>query len=149
MAPIKTGAGAKPRSSSMATLRRASTASFRGPRGKLTDEEIGGSSKTKQAKEHLEQGKVKWSVYGEYAKMNNLYAVALYLLMLIAAQTAGIGGNFWLEKWSRENQEKQSNANVGKYLGIYFAFGIGASALTVIQTLVLWIFCSIEVGDFS
>ncbi|KAJ9417452.1 P-loop containing nucleoside triphosphate hydrolase protein [Fusarium oxysporum] len=144
MAPIKTGAGAKPRSSSMATLRRASTASFRGPRGKLTDEEIGGSSKTKQAKEHLEQGKVKWSVYGEYAKMNNLYAVALYLLMLIAAQTAGIGGNFWLEKWSRENQEKQSNANVGKYLGIYFAFGIGASALTVIQTLVLWIFCSIE-----
>ncbi|KAK2672248.1 hypothetical protein RAB80_012327 [Fusarium oxysporum f. sp. vasinfectum] len=106
--------------------------------------EIGGSSKTKQAKEHLEQGKVKWSVYGEYAKMNNLYAVALYLLMLIAAQTAGIGGNFWLEKWSRENQEKQSNANVGKYLGIYFAFGIGASALTVIQTLVLWIFCSIE-----
>jgi ATP-binding cassette subfamily C (CFTR/MRP) protein 1 len=49
MAPIKTGASAKPRSSSMATLRRASTASFRGPRGKLTDEEIAGS-KTKQSK---------------------------------------------------------------------------------------------------
>lgn len=31
------------------------------------------------------------------------------------------------------------------YIGIYFAFGIGSSLLTVIQTLVLWIFCSIEV----
>lgn len=30
------------------------------------------------------------------------------------------------------------------YIGVYFAFGLGSSALTVIQTLVLWIFCSIE-----
>ncbi|KAM0353414.1 hypothetical protein ACHAP4_008660 [Fusarium culmorum] len=143
MAPIKTGASAKPRSSSMATLRRASTASFRGPRGKLTDEEIAGS-KTKQSKEHLEQGKVKWSVYGEYAKMNNIYAVALYLFMLLASQTANIGGSVWLKEWSERNQKSNSNDHVGKYIGIYFAFGIGASALTVIQTLILWIFCSIE-----
>jgi ATP-binding cassette, subfamily C (CFTR/MRP), member 1 len=61
MEPIKTGqsVAAKKRSNSMATLRRASTASFKGPRGKLTDEELGGS-RTKQAKEHSEQGKVKW-----------------------------------------------------------------------------------------
>ncbi|KAF5021710.1 hypothetical protein F66182_6267 [Fusarium sp. NRRL 66182] len=144
MAPIKTGAGAKPRTSSMATLRRASTASFNGPRGKLTDEEVGGNSKTKQAKEHLEQGKVKWSVYGEYAKMNNIYAVALYLFMLLASQTANIGGSVWLKEWSERNQQSNSNDHVGRYIGIYFAFGIGASALTVIQTLILWIFCSIE-----
>jgi hypothetical protein len=37
------------------------------------------------------------------------------------------------------------NPEVGKYIGIYFAFGVGAAALTVIQTLILWIFCSIEV----
>lgn len=51
--------GQKPRTGSMATLRRASAASFKGPRGKLHDEE--NPSKTRQAKEHLEQGKVKWS----------------------------------------------------------------------------------------
>lgn len=100
----------KRRSSSMATLRRASASSFRGPRGKLHDEE---SPKTKQAKEHLEQGKVKWSgmcgftafnsysgnsfanrwglVYGEYAKTSNLGAVAVYMVTLIAAQAAQIG----------------------------------------------------------
>jgi hypothetical protein len=32
------------------------------------------------------------------------------------------------------------------YIGIYFAFGIGSAALVVVQTLILWIFCSIEVS---
>ena len=32
------------------------------------------------------------------------------------------------------------------YLGIYFAFGVGSAALVVLQTLILWIFCSIEVS---
>ncbi|KAM0254312.1 hypothetical protein ACHAQJ_006898 [Trichoderma viride] len=146
MAPIKTGSSMldKPRSSSMATLRRASTASFKGPRGKLTDEEVSGSSKTKQAKEHVEQGKVKWSVYGEYAKENNLVAVAIYMIALLAAQTANIGGSVWLKEWAEKNQYVGANDQIGKYIGIYFAFGIGSSLLTVLQTLILWIFCSIE-----
>ena len=49
----------KSRAMSTATLRRASAASFRGARGKLIDEEQG-ASRTRQAKEHSEQGKVKW-----------------------------------------------------------------------------------------
>ncbi|KAL2282719.1 hypothetical protein FJTKL_10350 [Diaporthe vaccinii] len=131
------------RSDSMATLRRASTASFRGPRGKLTDEEAA-PSKTRQAKEHSEQGKVKWSVYGEYAKMNDPFAVCVYLIALLAAQTAQIAGNFWLKDWAEANSRIGANDDVGKYIGIYFAFGIGSSSLTVVQTLILWIFCSIE-----
>lgn len=146
MAPIKIGSSVldKPRSSSMATLRRASTASFKGPRGRLTDEEVAGSSKTRQAKEHVEQGKVKWSVYGEYAKENNLVAVSIYLIALLAAQTANIGGSVWLKEWADKNQYIGANKDIGKYIGIYFAFGIGSSLLTVLQTLILWIFCSIE-----
>ncbi|KAJ4304167.1 ATP-binding cassette glutathione S-conjugate transporter ycf1 [Collariella sp. IMI 366227] len=132
----------KPRADSMATLRRASAASFQGPRGKLHDEE--NPSKTRQAKEHSEQGKVKWSVYGEYAKTNNLYAVAVYMVTLIAAQAAQIAGSVWLKNWAEENTKAGGNPHVGKYLGIYFVFGIGAAALTVVQTLILWIFCSIE-----
>ncbi|KAG6057778.1 hypothetical protein E4U17_000949 [Claviceps sp. LM77 group G4] len=146
MQPIKSGqvVGKKPRTGSMATLRRASTASFKGPRGKLSDEEVAGSSRTKQVKEFVEQGKVKWSVYGEYAKENNLVAVAVYMTALLAAQSAGIGGSFWLKSWSEHNEDTGSNDDVGKYIGIYFAFGIGSSLLTVVQTLILWIFCSIE-----
>jgi ATP-binding cassette, subfamily C (CFTR/MRP), member 1 len=126
------------------SLRRASTASFNGPRGKSTDEEDAGL-KSKQSKEVSEQGKVKWSVYGEYAKTSNLYAVAIYLIALVAAQTAQVGGSFWLKHWSEVNEQMQGNPQVGKYIGVYFAFGIGSAALVVLQTLILWIFCSIEV----
>ncbi|KAI5868128.1 ABC transporter type 1, transmembrane domain-containing protein [Durotheca rogersii] len=145
LAPIRSGpsSSAQIRSGSMSTLRRASAASFKGPRGKLHDEEEP-SAKTKQAKEHLEQGKVKWDVYMEYAKTNNLVAVSIYLLALVAAQTAQIGGSFWLKNWAEANSRARGNPDVGKYLGVYFAFGVGSSALTVVQTLILWIFCSIE-----
>jgi ATP-binding cassette, subfamily C (CFTR/MRP), member 1 len=195
--PIKASLSTTPkkRTGSMATLRRASTASFRGPRGKLTDEEVSGS-RTKQAKEHMEQGKVKWEgkswqfvpllseraetnthfvlVYIEYAKMSNLGAVAIYFVTLIAAHAASVGkstsedmkqlcqhyyhsylatvvnsslgGSVWLKKWAEDNQDAGENNEVGKYIGIYFAFGIGSALLTVVLTLILWIFCSIEVS---
>ncbi|KAI0024968.1 P-loop containing nucleoside triphosphate hydrolase protein [Xylariomycetidae sp. FL0641] len=145
LAPIKSGpsSGAKKRTGSMTTLRRASAASFRGPRGKLSDEEDP-SARTRQTKEHLEQGKVKWDVYLEYAKTSNLGAVGIYLIALVAANTAQIGGSVWLKNWAEHNSAAGGNPQVGKYLGIYFAFGIGSAALTVVQTLILWIFCSIE-----
>ncbi|KAE9972593.1 hypothetical protein EG328_004908 [Venturia inaequalis] len=142
LAALRTGGGPI-RRESVLTLRRASTASFRGPRGKTVDEEDGGL-KSKQKKEFSEQGKVKWSVYGEYAKTSNLVAVAIYMFTLIGAQTAQIGGSVWLKHWSEINGEAGTNPQVGKYLGVYFAFGFGSSALVVVQTLILWIFCSIE-----
>lgn len=142
LAPLRTG-NATARKSSTVTLRRASAASFRGPRGKVTDEE-GAGLKSKQTKEFSEQGKVKWNVYGEYAKTSNLIAVMIYLLMLSGAQTTQIGGNVWLKHWSEVNASYGGNPHVGKYIGVYFAFGFGSAALVVVQTLILWIFCSIE-----
>jgi hypothetical protein len=56
-------------------------------------------------------------------------------------------GSVWLKNWSEVNGRAGGNPQVGKYLGIYFAFGFGSSALVVIQTLILWIFCSIEVSE--
>ncbi|KAF2181672.1 multidrug resistance-associated protein 1 [Zopfia rhizophila CBS 207.26] len=142
LAPLRTGNGAA-RKNSTNTLRRASTASFRGPRGKLLDEE-GAALKSKQTKEFSEQGKVKWAVYGEYAKTSNLVAVAIYVILLVGAQTAQIGGSVWLKQWSEANQRYGGNPHVGRYIGVYFAFGVGSAALVVVQTLILWIFCSIE-----
>ena len=51
----------------------------------------------------------------------------------------------WLKHWSEINQRYGGNPHVGRYIGIYFAFGVGSAALNVVQTLILWIFCSIEV----
>lgn len=133
----------KKRTASYTTLRRASSASFKGPRSKIGDEEQS-HGKTKQNKEHLEQGKVKWDVYLEYAKTSNLTAVVIYGITLIAAQSTSIGASVWLKNWSEHNGDAGGNTEVGRYLGIYFALGIGSAALVVVQTLLLWIFCSIE-----
>ncbi|KAI9826868.1 MAG: hypothetical protein M1832_005807 [Thelocarpon impressellum] len=143
LAPISSRSG-EARKSSMSTLRRASAASFRASRGKVIDEE--GDARKKKDKEFTEQGKVKWNVYGEYAKTSNVLAVTVYLVTLLSAQTAQIGGSVWLKRWSEVNTEYGGNPQVGKYIGIYFAFGFGSAALVVVQTLILWIFCSIEVG---
>jgi len=45
------------------------------------------------------------------------------------------------------NSKYGHNPQVGKYIGIYFAFGFGSAVLVVVQTLILWIFCSIEVSE--
>jgi ABC-type multidrug transport system fused ATPase/permease subunit len=147
LAPIEGGGVSSGYQVTEGTLRRASAATFKGHQGRSTDEEADGV-KSKQSKEFSEQGKVKWSVYGEYAKTSNLLAVSIYLIMLIAAQTIQVGGSLWLKRWSEVNQAYGGNPEVGKYIGIYFAFGIGSSALVVVQTLILWIFCSVEVRDF-
>lgn len=142
LAPIKSAVGSRRRTSAV-TLRRASVATWQGPRRKLGDEE--NALKTKQTQEVGQQGKVKWSVYGEYAKNSNIIAVGFYLLALLASQTSQVAGNFWLKQWSEINEAQGSNPNVGKFIGIYLAFGMGASVLVVLQNLILWIFCSIEV----
>jgi ATP-binding cassette subfamily C (CFTR/MRP) protein 1 len=58
--------------------------------------------------------------------------------------TSCTGASVWLKHWSEINQRYGGNPHVGKYIGIYFAFGVGSAALVVVQTLILWIFCSIE-----
>jgi ATP-binding cassette subfamily C (CFTR/MRP) protein 1 len=57
------------------------------------------------------------------------------------------GGSVWLKQWAEKNGEMGSNPDVGKYIGVYFALGIGGAGLVVVQTLILWIFCSIEVSN--
>lgn len=141
LVPIKSARDPQ-RKTSHVTLRRASTASWQGPRRKLGDEE--NVLKSKQTQETSQQGKVKWSVYGEYAKNSNIVAVSFYLLALLAAQTAQVLGNFWLKSWTEYNEAHGSNESVGKFIGIYLAFGLGSSLLVILQNLILWIFCSIE-----
>jgi hypothetical protein len=51
----------------------------------------------------------------------------------------------WLMTWSKANDENGGNRDAGKYIGIYFAFGIGYSVLVLLQTMLLWLFCSLEV----
>lgn len=48
---------------------------------------------------------------------------------------AHTGGSVWLKNWSEANDVAGGNPHVTRYILIYFAFGIGAAFLVVIQTL--------------
>ncbi|CAN6675143.1 metal resistance protein Ycf1p [Trichomonascus vanleenenianus] len=128
------------RRSSTNTLRRASTASYGAVN--FLDEEA--QTKADKLKERSEQGKVKWDVYKAYAKACNLKGVAVYLCMMIVAMALSVGGSVWLKHWSEVNTKLGYNPSVGKYLGIYAAFGVVASALSAVQAIILMIYCSIQ-----
>lgn len=138
--PIRSGQN---RRASTYTLRRASTASWNGPQRKMADEE--NALKSKQSQETSQQGKVSWSVYYEYARNSNIVAVGFYLFALLSAQTSQIAGSYWLKNFSEKNEAEGGNSDVAKFIGVYLAFGLGASLLVIVQNLILWIFCSIEV----
>jgi len=73
------------------TVGRASLASFHRGRvpGKSVDEERG--RLTEQTKEHMEQGKVKWNVYKEYARACSYTGIAFHFLFVIGSQAAQVG----------------------------------------------------------
>lgn len=95
-------------------------------------------------KEHREQGKVKWDIYLEYAKACNPRHVIVFICFIILSMLLSVMGNVWLKHWSEVNTRYGYNPNAGKYLGIYFALGIGSALSTLVQTVVLWVFCTIH-----
>ncbi|KAI5956694.1 YCF1 [Candida theae] len=99
---------------------------------------------TKARKEHIEQGKVKWEVYTEYAKACGPVNVIIFLGCIILSYLVNVSSTFWLEHWSEINTRYGYNPNVLKYLGIYFLLGIGYSLSSLIQNISLWILCTIQ-----
>ncbi|AAS54536.2 AGR047Wp [Eremothecium gossypii ATCC 10895] len=98
--------------------------------------------------EHREQGKVKWSIYLEYAKACNPRHVVVFLCVLTLSMFLSVMGGVWLKHWSEVNTRYGYNPNVALYLGVYFMFGLGASLSTLIQSAILWIYCSIHASVY-
>lgn len=95
-------------------------------------------------REHREQGKVKWQIYWEYAKACNPRNVFIFLFFIVLSMFLSVMGNVWLKHWSEVNSRYGSNPHVGRYLGIYLALGISSAFSTLIQTVILWVFCTIR-----
>ncbi|KAG2178766.1 hypothetical protein INT43_001612 [Umbelopsis isabellina] len=126
--------------SSVTTLRRPSMASLRniGKKQSLALKE------QLMTVEESAKGSVDKSVYWTYAKSCSAVGVALLLLFQIIAQASQIGSSLWIKYWSDQNQKTGSNDRVWVYLGIYAAIGWSSVIFTVLQTLVLWVFCAIR-----
>lgn len=126
--------------SSATTLRRPSMASLRNVGKKqslLIKEQL-------MTVEESAKGSVDKSVYWTYAKSCSAVGVAMLLLFQIIAQGSQVGSSLWLKYWSDQNQKSGSNDRVWVYLGIYAAIGWSSVIFTVLQTVVLWVYCAIR-----
>ncbi|CAO3692121.1 unnamed protein product [Rhizopus stolonifer] len=94
--------------------------------------------------EESAKGSVSGDVYKEYAKSCSFYGVIAVLVLLSLSQLASVGTNVWLKHWSTENQDSGNNDRVWFYLGIYALIGWSATLLSMVQTLVLWVYCAIR-----
>lgn len=122
--------------SSVESLRRASDAT-------LTSIDFD-DDENSATREHREQGKVKWTIYWEYAKACNPRNVFIFLFFIVLSMFLSVMGNVWLKHWSEVNSKYGSNPHVTRYLGIYLALGLSSAFSTLIQTVVLWVFCTIR-----
>ncbi|CCF56859.1 hypothetical protein KAFR_0B05630 [Kazachstania africana CBS 2517] len=120
----------------MHSLRRASAATLRSI-GFDSEENI-------ERREHREIGKVKWNIYWEYAKACKPRNVLIFIFFIVVSMFLSVMGNVWLKHWSEINTERGSNPNAIHYLFIYFALGFGSALSTLIQTVILWVFCTIR-----
>lgn len=109
----------------------------------LLQEEDENDEETKARKEHLEQGKVKWDVYSEYARACKPRNVLILLSCIVLSMSFNVFSNIWLKHWSEINTERGSNPDIPKYLGIYFLLGMAYALSSLVHTCVMWIFCTI------
>ncbi|KAF2435180.1 putative ABC metal ion transporter [Tothia fuscella] len=131
---------------STSSLPRASLSSIRRVRRGKGDEEMAmlPVPVSRQTKEISQKGKVKWNVYGAYAKACNFPAVCIWLFTVAAVQSLQVGASVWLKNWAEANEKSGANPDIAKHVGIYFALGISASAMIVLQTMIMWVYCSIQ-----
>nr|QFR37211.1 ABC transporter [Cyberlindnera americana] len=119
------------------SLRRASVSTLKSIRF--------GDDEAKEAnKEHREQGKVKWNIYLDYAKACNPKYVVVFLVFIFIPQLLQVLSSVWLKYWSEVNTRYGYNPNAVFYLGTYFGLGLLASFAILVQSIILWQYCSIE-----
>lgn len=121
------------------TLRRASLASLK----KSSQIKKVGNERLMTVEESA-KGSVSNDVYKEYAKSCSFYGVIAVLILLALSQMSSIGTNLWLKHWSSENQNTGNNDRVWFYLGIYALIGCSSTLLSIIQPLILWVYCAIR-----
>ncbi|XP_035389254.1 canalicular multispecific organic anion transporter 2 isoform X3 [Electrophorus electricus] len=85
--------------------------------------------------ETAETGRVKFSVYWDYAKAVGPL-LSLFICFLYAGQSAAaIGANIWLSQWTNDADDSARQENVHMRVGVYAALGISQGALILANSL--------------
>uniref|UniRef100_A0A8C6TSD5 ABC-type glutathione-S-conjugate transporter n=1 Tax=Neogobius melanostomus TaxID=47308 RepID=A0A8C6TSD5_9GOBI len=88
--------------------------------------------------ETAETGKVKVTVYLEYAKAVGLVLSVVICLLYGCQSAAAIGANVWLSDWTNDAATNRTQERVNMRVGVYAALGIAQGILVMISSLTLY-----------
>uniref|UniRef100_A0A4W4ERU3 ATP-binding cassette, sub-family C (CFTR/MRP), member 3 n=1 Tax=Electrophorus electricus TaxID=8005 RepID=A0A4W4ERU3_ELEEL len=87
--------------------------------------------------ETAETGRVKFSVYWDYAKAVGPL-LSLFICFLYAGQSAAaIGANIWLSQWTNDADDSARQENVHMRVGVYAALGISQGTMVMFSSFTL------------
>jgi ATP-binding cassette subfamily C (CFTR/MRP) protein 1 len=89
-------------------------------------------------------GRVKWSVYWDYAKSVGLVASALAIFTYALGQSLHTASNVWLSYWSDYNADHPGSMNnkTSTFLGVYAAMGCSEAVVEFSRDLMLFLCCA-------
>lgn len=93
--------------------------------------------KTGPLKEISSKGKVKWSVYYNYAKACSITGCVMFLVISIMSSVSGIIKTYFLKIWAEENLRNGDNKNALSFSLEYFGLGISVAILMTLRSLVM------------
>ncbi|GJJ71293.1 ATP-binding cassette, subfamily C (CFTR/MRP), member 1 [Entomortierella parvispora] len=137
--PMSARPGSLKSTQSIRTLRRPSVASIKSTKVVKVDQ-----PNNIMTVEQMNQGSVHRSVYQAYAKACSYSAVLMYFLSMFLSQGASVATSLWLTYWSRNYDSGKGPQNTIYYIGVYAALGFGYSFLTVLQNIIVQVFCGIR-----
>ncbi|CAL9707790.1 unnamed protein product [Knipowitschia caucasica] len=88
--------------------------------------------------EAAETGKVKVTVYLEYARAVGLVLSVVICLLYGCQSAAAIGANIWLSVWTNDAATNHTQERVHMRVGVYAALGIAQGLLVMISSLTLY-----------
>ncbi|CAK6438290.1 unnamed protein product [Pipistrellus nathusii] len=112
-----------------------------GPAEKLAQAAEAKANGTLIEEEKMETGKVKLSVFWDYARAVGLCTTLVICLLYAGQSAAAIGANMWLSAWTNEATEDGRRNSTTQRLGVYATLGILQGLLVVLSSIMMAVGC--------
>lgn len=95
-------------------------------------------------KEHVEQGRVQFSVYKEYIDAASKSGFIAFVVVYLLQQIVTLLGTDTLRSWGEHNLDEGNNSGAGQYLLGYGLLSLLSTILGAVAPIIMWGYCSIR-----
>lgn len=100
------------------------------------------------SREHIEQGRVKKTVYLRYLQAASKLGFFAFLLATLLQQGVSVLANITLRNLGEHNRESGDNTGMFDYLLGYGLFSLVSVVLGAVAAILLWVLCTVKSARF-